>query len=188
MSQKTILFLENLSHGKQEEIILLYQKVFPKIERYVLNNNGRLGDADDIFQKALLQLIVRYKKEPFDIHTSFENYFFMVCKNLWRRELNTNKLITHNPELLNNLPDETDNAFAIVEQERHDLFTEKLAALSSNCKQLLQLFFKKTPYDVLMRMFNYNSESVVRQRIFKCKNRLVELIKKDNRYDNLKDV
>ena len=188
MSQKTILFLENISHGKQEEIVLLYQKIFPKIERYVLRNNGRLGDADDIFQRALLQLIVRYRIEPFDIHTSFENYFFMVCKNLWRRELNSNRLTIHNSDLLNNVPDETDNAFAIVEQERHDLFTEKLAALSDNCKQLLQLFFKKTPYDVLMRKFNYNSENVVRQRIFKCKNRLVELIKKDNRYDNLKDV
>lgn len=187
MSQKATLFLENLSQGKQEDIVLLYEKIFPKIEQFVLHNNGRIGDADDIFQKALLQIIVRYRKEPFDISTSFENYFFTVCKNLWRRELNASKFTTNDSDFMHTLSDETDSAFAIVEQERYDLFTEKLEVLSENCKQLLQLFFKKTPYTVLMRKFGYNSENVVRQRIFKCKKRLIELIKKDSRYDNLKD-
>ena len=45
---------------------------------------GNTTDAEDIFQKALLQIVVRYKKEKFQIKTSFEGYLFTVCKNLWR--------------------------------------------------------------------------------------------------------
>lgn len=188
MSEKTNLFLKNLSQGKQEDVILLYEKVFPKIQRFILSNNGRTEDADDVFQKALLQLIVRYKKEAFEINNSFENYFFMACKNLWRRELNTSKFTVNDQETIENFCDNTNMAFAIVEQERYDLFTEKLASLSDNCKELLKLFFKKTSYKEIMQKFDYNSENVVRQRIFKCKKRLTELIKKDSRYQNLKDL
>ncbi|WP_420570804.1 RNA polymerase sigma factor [Kordia sp.] len=188
MSKNLNIFLKNLSEGKEEDIILLYEKSFPKINRFVLSNNGRTGDADDIFQKALLQLIVRYKNEPFEINSSFDSYFFSICKNLWRRELNASKMLTNDLEIIENLSEEVDTAFAIVEQERYDLFSEKLALLSDNCKQLLKLFFAKTSYAELMKKFSYNSENVARQRIFKCKKRLIELIKKDNRYTNLKDL
>lgn len=188
MTYTSTIFLKKLTEGKQEDIILLYQEVFPKVERFVLSNSGRVGDADDIFQKALLQLIVRYKKEAFEINTTFESYFVSVCKNLWRRELNVSKFTTNNTETIENLSEDTNTAFAIVEQERYELFTEKLASLSDNCKQLLKLFFKKTSYTTIMQKFNYTSENVVRQRIFKCKKRLIELIKKDSRYTNLKDL
>lgn len=188
MTHKSTIFLKRLTEGKQKDIIFLYQEVFPRVERFVLSNNGRTGDADDIFQKALLQLIVRYKKEAFEINTTFESYFVSVCKNLWRRELNSSKFTTHNTEAIENLSEDTSTAFAIVEQERYELFTEKLASLSDNCKQLLKLFFKKTSYHTIMQKFSYTSENVARQRIFKCKRRLTELIKKDSRYTNLKDL
>jgi RNA polymerase sigma factor (sigma-70 family) len=188
MTNESTIFLKNISEGKQKDIILLYQEVFPKVERFVIRNNGRTADADDIFQKALLQLIVRYRKEAFEITSSFDSYFFSVCKNLWRRELNASKFTTNDLETIENLSENTNTAFAIVEQERYELFTEKLASLSDNCKQLLKLFFKKTSYTILMEKFGYTSENVVRQRIFKCKKRLIELIQKDNRYNNLKDL
>lgn len=181
-------FLSTLSKGKEEDIGILYQQVFPKVSRFIMSNNGRLSDAEDIFQKALLQIIVRYRKEPFTIKSSFENYFFTVCRNLWRRELNSSKLKTHPLDTLENISDNEDAAFAIVEQERYELFTEKLAALSENCRNVLSLFFKKTPYETIMQKMQYNSENVVRQRIFKCKKHLIELIKKDHRYDDLKDI
>jgi RNA polymerase sigma factor (sigma-70 family) len=181
-------FLNTLSKGKEEDILMLYREVFPKVSRFIVGNNGRISDAEDIFQKALLQVIIRYRKEPFVIKTSFENYFFTVCRNLWRRELNSSKLKTHRLDTIENLSDDEDIAFAIVEQERYELFSEKLASLSENCRKVLSLFFKRTPNETIMQKMQYNSANVVRQRIFKCKKRLVELIKKDHRYDDLKDI
>ncbi len=188
MTNQPSNFLSTLSKGKQEDIIFLYQEFFPNIKRFVMNNNGTVGDAEDVFQKALLQIIVRHRKESFEIKTSFESYFFTVCKNLWRRELNASKLKINDLEIIENLTEEEDSAFAIVEQERYELFAEKLASLSENCKHILKLFFAKTSYTDMMRMFDYTSENVLRQRIFKCKKRLIELIKKDTRYTNLKDL
>lgn len=188
MADKLSNFLNTLSEGNEEDIISLYKEVFPKVSHFIVSNNGRIDDAEDIFQKALLQIIVRYRNEPFEIKTSFENYFFTVCRNLWRRELNVSKFKAKHVDHLENISAVDDAAFSIVEQERYELFSEKLALLSENCKSILKLFFAKTSYESIMQTLQYNSENVVRQRIFKCKKRLIELIKKDRRYDDLKDI
>jgi hypothetical protein len=77
---------------------------------------------------------------------------------------------------------------AVLEQKRWELFTESLELISENCKQILKLFFAKITYAEIMDKFNYNSETVVRQRVFKCKNSLKELVKKDKRFKYLTEL
>ena len=84
-------YLKGLSSGDVTIIKKIYNDNYTKVKAFVLQNKGQAQDAEDVFQKALLQLTVRYKKEPFEIHSSFEAYLFTVCKNLWRRELNKSK-------------------------------------------------------------------------------------------------
>ena len=84
------------------------------------------------------------------------------------------------------LKDESQSiAETIVAQERWDLFQEKLELLSDNCKQLLKMYFKKTPYDEIVEKFNYSSENVAFQRVFKCKKQLTNLIQSDVKYKKL---
>lgn len=180
--------LKALSEGNKKEIAVIYEKSFPAIKRFIIYNKGNSEDAEDIFQKALLQIIVRYKREPFEISTSFEAYLFTVCKNLWRRELNKSKKRVTNSQIVELSSDEKDQALSIVEQKRHELFTEKLHLISENCKKILTLFFAKIPYSEIMQTYEYSSELVVRQRVFKCKKQLTDLIRNDRRYYILKDI
>ena len=89
--ENNLRFLYALVKGDSSEIKIIYKKCFPMVRKFILQNKGNKQDAEDIFQMALLQLAVRYKKEKFTIHSSFEAYLFTVCKNLWRRELNKSK-------------------------------------------------------------------------------------------------
>ena len=73
----------------------------------------------------------------------------------------------------------------ILEQERWELFEEKIKQLSENCMKLLKEYFNKVPYDIIVEKFNYSSENVAFQRVFKCKKRLKDLIKKDSKYRQL---
>ncbi|MCK8522690.1 RNA polymerase sigma factor [Aquimarina sp. D1M17] len=180
--------LKLLVSGDRNVIQDLYLKEFPKIKSFVLNNNGTLSDAEDIFQKALLQLIARYRVKTFVVEGSFRAYFYSACRNLWRRELNKQKLIVTNDKVIERNKATEDMIMATLEQEKWELFQEKLAELSDNCKQLLQLFFKKVPYKKITEELGYNSDNVVRQRIFNCKSQLTKLIKKDNRYKNMKGL
>ncbi|WP_111685543.1 RNA polymerase sigma factor [Winogradskyella tangerina] len=181
-------YLEGLVTNNESVVKDIYQKSFRNVIRFVSNNKGRREDAEDIFQKALLQLAVRYKKEKFEIKSSFEAYLFTVCKNLWRRELNKSKLKVTNDAVIELNSEDDDIAVSVLEQKRWELFTEALELISENCKAILKLFFAKVSYAIMVEQFNYNSETVARQRVFKCKNKLKDLVKSDVRYNELKSL
>lgn len=181
-------YLEALVEGDSKKIKNIYKKNFSQVSLFVRQNRGNENDAEDVFQKALLQIAIRYKKEIFEIKETFDGYLFTVCKNLWRRELNKKKRWVTNHSTIELLSEEKENALAIVEQKRQELFVEKLGTISDNCKKILTLFFSKIPYSKIAMDLGYSSETVVRQRVFKCKKKLTELIKGDERYNSLKEL
>ncbi len=175
-------YLNGLINNNEQIVIDIYKNMFSQVLSFVSNNKGQRIDAEDVFQKALLQLAVRYKKEKFVIQTTFEAYFFTVCKNLWRRELNKSKVWVTKHELFELKDENEDIAMAVLEQKRWELFTENLELISEKCKTLLKQYFTKVSYDTIVSTFNYSSGTVARQAVFKCKKRLTQLVKKDKRF------
>ncbi len=181
-------YLEALINQDSKKIKKLYEECFPKVEKFLLKNKGTFHDAEDIFQKALLQITIRYQKEKFIIKSNFEAYLFTVCRNMWRRELNANKNWVTNNDVVALNEEEFNLAEALVEQKRWELFAEALELISENCKKILKMFFNRIPYTKMVEEMGYNSETVARQRVFKCKAKLTTLIKKDKRYKSLKEI
>lgn len=181
-------YLEVLLKGDTYGIKEIYNKCFPGVKKFVLLNNGTTPDAEDVFQKALLQIAVRYRKEKFEIRTTFEVYLFAVCKNLWRRELNKSKNRVTNEGFENLYSEEQDSALALMEQKRFELFNEKLKLISEGCQKVLSLYFAKVSYAEIVKITGYNSETVARQRVFKCKKKLTDLIQGDGRFLSLKEL
>lgn len=180
--------LDVLVDGNAKQIKTIYENCFPSVKRFIVQNKGNIADAEDIFQKALLQIAVRHKKERINITTSFDAYLFTVCKNLWRRELNSQKKWVTKDDEVERVSEYIDESCAIVEQKRQELFVEKLNEISGNCKSILSMFFAKISYAEIVAATEYNSETVVRQRVFKCKKKLTELIKQDLRFNSLKEI
>ncbi|WP_298903688.1 sigma-70 family RNA polymerase sigma factor [uncultured Psychroserpens sp.] len=178
-------YLNGLINNNEAVVAQIYQKMFSQVLSFVASNKGQRTDAEDVFQKALLQLAVRYKKEKFVIQSTFEAYFFTVCKNLWRRELNKSKIWVTKHEIVELRDDNEDIAMAVLEQKRWELYTESLELISEKCKQILKHYFSKVSYEDMVIKFSYSSETVARQSVFKCKNRLKTFIKKDKRFSLL---
>ncbi len=175
-----------LLHGDKTIIGLLYQKLFPKVIIYVRNNSkGTQEDAEEVFHNALFQLITRAKVGGVQINSSFEAYVFTVCKNLWLKELSNRKKVVRNDSVFELKANEDMDLVSIIQQERWELFEETLLKLTKNCSELLKAYFKKVPYNEIIKKFSYSSENTAFQRIFKCKKKLAELIKVDSRYKNL---
>ncbi len=185
---KNSVILNALLTGDSRIIQKIYKNNFLRVKQFILQNNGQPQDAEDIFQMALLQLSVRYKKEKFVIHTSFDAYLFTVCKNLWRRELNKLKIKVTNKEVFELKDKNTDMALALLEQKKWEIFQDCLAKISDNCKEILKMYFAKIPYSEMVKKMNYSSETVVRQRVFKCKAKLTKMIKNNKNYQALKEL
>ncbi len=188
MQNEANIYLEALLTGDSNKIQHIYIKSFPKVRKFVLQNNGQQQDAEDVFQKALMQLSIRYQREKFIIKTNFEAYLFTACKNLWRRELNKSKNKVTNYQVIELEDDSNDMALSILEQKRWELFQESLKNISENCQQILKLFFAKVAYSDIVKKMKYNTETVARQRVFKCKKKLKEAVLKDSRFNSLKEL
>ncbi len=183
--KNNLRYLNALLTSNSKELKELYSENFPKVKSFVLQNKGQVADAEDIFQKALVQIAVRYRREKFEITSSFEAYLFTACKNLWRRELNKSKRWVTTDSDLERGGEEHDEALALLEQKRWELFGKNLELISENCQKVLKLFFAKVSYEHIVEQLNYSSETVARQRVFKCKAKLTELIKNDQNYHSL---
>ncbi len=181
-------YLDALVSGNSKVISKIYEINFKQVKRFIVQNKGNTEDAEDIFQKALLQIAMRHKKDGIQINTTFDGFLFTVCKNLWRRELNTHKNRVTNSDVVEQVSEAKDNATAIIEQKRQELFVEMLNKISENCKMILSMFFAKTSYAEIVASTEYTSETVVRQRVFKCKKRLTDLIKEDQRFNSLREL
>lgn len=176
-------FIDGLTNGNEKVLENTYAQFFPKVKAFVLKNKGTTKDAEDVFHNALIQLYIRLKKRELTIATSFEAYLFTTCKNLWRRELNKNRVTKKDVSTLEYK--EKDQVFALLEQEKWELYIEKFQLLSENCQKILTLLFNKTSYEDIIKTFSYSSKLVARQRVFKCKAKLTKLIQEDERFSKL---
>lgn len=109
---------------------------------------------------------------------------------MWLKELNYRKKRQKN-SIIKDISDEKwahSMAIALLENDRWELYQKNFNLLSDNCKKVLSLFLKKYKQKEIAEELGYNSETVVRQRVFKCKSKLVKLIQKDSSYNNLKGL
>ncbi|WOI21579.1 RNA polymerase sigma factor [Nonlabens ulvanivorans] len=181
-------YLRALLTSDSAVISELYKDTLPKVKKFVVQNKGSVEDGEDVFQKALVQIAVRYKKNPFSIKSSFKAFLFTACKNLWRRELNKSshwvtKDIEEEQFYMKN-----EDAHVLLEQERLELFQAALGLSSDNCKSILEMFFNDVSYADMVKDLAYSSETVARQRVFKCKKKLIELIKDSPRFNALREL
>ncbi|MCP4123111.1 MAG: sigma-70 family RNA polymerase sigma factor [Bacteroidetes bacterium] len=164
----------------------IYEAFFHKIKAFVMKNSGDMNDAKDVFNKALVQMMVRENLGNIKDTSTFEAYLFTACRNLWYRALNKRKKerVT-NPEVKELYYEEKDMAQSALEQDRWELFREKFEMMSDNCREILGLLFNKVSGKEMMEKLGYSSDTTVRQRVFKCKKKLGELVKDDNRFKDL---
>ena len=84
--------LELLKKGDSKGFKEIYLRTFKTVSHYVLNNSGRVEDAEDVFQDSLIALLNNIRKINFQLSTSIENYFLSIVRNLWLGQLKRQKI------------------------------------------------------------------------------------------------
>jgi RNA polymerase sigma factor (sigma-70 family) len=174
-------YLHALINGDKKTINAIYEKFYPKVRSFILYNKGKEEDVQDVFQDALMYLITVYKEQPSKIR-SFEAYFFTICKNIWRRTLKSHNRQVMNDDVVPLIDKETDLSMFILEQQRLEFYQEKFQLLSENCRTILGNYFNGMSYEEILQDLSYASINTVRQRVFKCKAKIIQLIKSDKRF------
>lgn len=179
--ENTERYINALLNGEDSVIKEIYSKIYPKVVSYIVSKNGRSEDSLDVFQDALMYIIVTQKEKRTTI-VSFEAYLFVVCKNIWKKKLD-NKVIK--ADLITLVDKETELSSFIVEQKSFEFYMKKFDLLSTNCKEILSVYFNGATNEELLIEFSYGTINTIRQRVFKCRSKLIELIKGDVEFQKI---
>jgi RNA polymerase sigma factor (sigma-70 family) len=168
----------------------LYGKCFGKIRYFVVQNHGTNDDAWDLLQEAMLSIFYKLKQQPLKLTCPFEAFIYIICRNLWIKELRKMKIerVTHDTELVFSVKGEDDLALAYEcqqEQGRRELLNDKLSELDEGCRQLLQQNWRGLQLNEVAVTLKI-SYGYARKKKTECMAKLIMLMKKSPQFIQLK--
>lgn len=189
MQQKT--FKEHMNEFAQltaikasDETVLksLYVNNYYKTEKYILDNNGSVDQAKDIYQEAFIVVWRNIQLDKFnpENESALVGYLYQVARNKWINYLNSShfkkntKLTDLEYRLPEEVADEEDNSFIANVKKQFEV-------LGENCRELLtRFYYQNESMKTIAGIFNW-TEATARNNKYRCLQQLRELIKNQTR-------
>lgn len=179
-------YLSGLLAEDPQIMKLIYTDFARRIEVMVAQNGGSKEDSRDVFQEALIIIWRKAERPDFKLTSGFYTYLYSVCYYTWvrKREKKDNNTVTITGT--EGLENDTSIQEELETSERHQLFKQHFAALGSECKRLISLFWRGTKMKEIAKLMNIENEHAVRNRKYRCQKKLEEHIKNDPRHVELR--
>ncbi|MEM9820564.1 MAG: sigma-70 family RNA polymerase sigma factor [Bacteroidota bacterium] len=157
----------------------LYERMYPTVQKLILNNKGNQEEVPDVFQDGLVILYKLALQGKIDQDTKVEGYLYSICRNLWLKELKKKKRTTSLTEEMQAIPVEDLSIKYYISGEQKVLFEKLLSQLGDDCYQLLtHFYFEKRRMKEIVELMDFSSEQVAKNKKSKCMKKLRELIEK----------
>jgi len=163
----------------------IYKEFYPGIRRMVTSNSGSADRAWDVFQDALVVIFKMAQSPDFVLTCPFYSLLYPVSKKVWLKELSKKSRSEVTIQEEDGYIDEANVENAIHQMERHTLYQEKFSLLGEKCRELMKLVFEKKRMREITQILNYKNEQTTKQQHYKCKQKLIQLVRKDPRFDEL---
>ena len=171
------LLLKGLAENDKNAIESIYRLNYKMIQTFVLNNNGAVDDARDIFQEAMVVLYEKSITTTFSLNCQIKTYIYSICRRLWlKRLLQLNKFSTSVESLEEIVPVEEE----IEEHEKINndfiLMEDAMNKIGEPCKSLLNAYYihKKNMLEIATE-FGYTNADNAKTQKYKCLVRLKKL-------------
>lgn len=173
--------LRGFMNKNNKDIRFLYRKVYPMIVDFVLKNNGRKEDAEDLFQEGLLIIFKKIQNKDFKINCKFTTYLYTICRNHWCKELRRKSHIDNECFDKFDLED-TVRYQNSIELKQFELYKKHLSKLDIQDQKILQLHFERKNIDEIMRITGLKNRQAVIDKKYRSKKKLMLSIINDPEY------
>ncbi|MEM7375571.1 MAG: sigma-70 family RNA polymerase sigma factor [Bacteroidota bacterium] len=163
-----------------QAIQYLYKKHLEKICKFVTGRNGSREEAKDVFQDAIVNLLVGIQEGKFEQKSSLGTYLYAISKNLWYRRFNRS-LKQDNLESAGVSEEIEDGTPEILLMEDHqrEMLGDLLSHLKPKCKEVLTLWSQRFSMKEIASQLAYSNEQVVRNKKNHCLKELKEMVRKN---------
>lgn len=148
--------------ARQQTFIRLYQQAFPRVAHFVSRMGGRLEEAQDVFQDALVIYYERSVDPTLPAPDDEAAYLLGISRHLWIKQYRSRP-----PQV----PLEETEALASVENETpsHQKLVRFLASAGQKCMNLLRAFYyDRVPLDELADRFGFAGTRSATVQKYKC--------------------
>jgi len=167
----------------------VYKNHYPSIHHFIVSNSGSPEDAKDIFQESIIVIYRKVKEQKhFMLSSSFKTFIYSIARNLWLKHLRAIKYEGQKIQDQQGYMELKDEPFKVSNDDlKMSLYQKYFKQLPEDCQNILKLTARDIPQKEIAQAMNFKSENYVKKRKHNCKDKLIEMIKKDPRYPDLWD-
>jgi RNA polymerase sigma factor (sigma-70 family) len=170
--------------GKDKQVIpVLYDKVLPIVQKFIVRNQGSKDDAFDAFQDALLSFYKQVVKGSFDPKYKVYGYLYRLSINFWLNKLKKDKRVVFESEFNEmDLSDDSQNPerMAFIKTSDENVLRTLFSSIGDKCIELLTytIYQNILMEDIVLRMGMASVDSC-KMQVMRCKKKLVQLIEEN---------
>ncbi|MEM7036802.1 MAG: sigma-70 family RNA polymerase sigma factor [Bacteroidota bacterium] len=182
------LLVNGLRKGDGGALEKIYTTFFGPIQGFVRANSGNVDDAKDVFQEGVMVMYRMAQRPDFKLTGSFLSLLYPVCRNIWFKSLRRQKyaLPLEGGEM-EEVSEELGIEEVINAREIDNMFRRNLSNLGEQCRQLLNFFFEGVSMKEIVAKMGLSSVSFAKKKKFQCKEKLVQKVKADPLFEELKN-
>ncbi|UZR99376.1 RNA polymerase sigma factor [Chondrinema litorale] len=171
-----IATLDQSVYNKEEELLVLYQKAFPIVAKYISKMGGDFDTAKDVFHDAVIIYYENYMFKHQSIRVNETACLVGIAKNLWKKQFKG----SYKEMSLDVSFDKLNESFFDVEEalpskRRLMNFLEKAG---SKCMELLQAFYyEQLPLTQIASHFGFSGVRSATVQKYKCLQKVKNKVK-----------
>lgn len=155
-----------------------------------LNKTGKLKKhtLNDIAQNAMMKFLVNLQENRFQFQSTLATYLKAIAKNEYYKYFEKKKeLLPIEGTLIEDELAEELNNDVFIQDVKWRIFKDEFEKLPDECQNLLRFYIEKlSKYEIAKRL-EYKNAEMVRERLYRCKLKLVQMVRKNSLYTNIND-
>ncbi|MFN5169213.1 MAG: RNA polymerase sigma factor [Cyclobacteriaceae bacterium] len=162
---------QRICAGDEKALELIYKKYYRMMTKLVITNSGTEDEARDIYQEALVIFWQKARSGNLVLTSKISTYIYSICQNLWRKELDRKKRLSH---------EEKDAAQSLDMDgpEREKIIARCLEQLGETCRKVLMYYyFDEMSMQEIAEKLGFANTDTAKTKKYKCKQKLDELVK-----------
>ena len=169
--------LKGLAQNDNVAIEAIYRENYNMVQAFILNNNGSVDDARDIFQETMMVLYEKAKTNTFELNCKIKTYVYSVCRRLWLKKLQQlHRYSSQIDSLEETIPVEEE----IEEHEKRNndfvLMDSAMSKIGEPCKSLLDAYYLQNKnMQTIASEFGYTNADNAKTQKYKCLMRLKKI-------------
>jgi len=163
---------------REKALSIIYKRNKEKVCSYILSNSGNEDEAKDVFQESIIAFYENVRDQKFKADSAISTYLYSIARFKWLNQIKKNTIrMSHDTQYQPSGEFDESPLASIIDDEKKSHIMEVLDLLGDSCKRILiENLYHNASMKEIAENGNFSSEQIVRNKKYKCLQKLKELI------------